>query len=254
VRDPVREAQAFYGDKAEAYRASAAHGNAADLARMLALLGDVRGARAVDVGAGGGHTALALARAGARVVAMDVTRAMLVATADGAREAEVDLDVALGDASALPFATGSLDVAATRIATHHFADLGRFVEEAYRVLGPGGRFYAFDLASPPEAGAAATVNRIETLRDPSHVWSWSRAAWAGALEAAGFKAQTLSDGASELDLEAWLARARMPAGREAEVRALLADHPPESLGGYGVVAPGRIRLLRVETLAVKPQG
>lgn len=245
MRDPLSEAQAFFGDKAEAYRASASHGNADDLQRMVRLLRVGPGMRALDVATGGGHTALALRSAGAEVVATDATLPMLRALAD------TRLPRAACDAHALPFRDASLDVVASRIAPHHFPDLPRFVREAARVLRPGGALYVFDLTSPEDDAAAAVADRIERLRDPSHVWSHRPGEWRAALAGAGLAAEALELRVSEFDLEPWVARARMPPEREAELRRLLAEHPPAVLEGYGSPSPSRMRVLRLEILARK---
>ena len=242
--DPLRETQAYFGERVDAYRRSASHGNRAELDRMLALASPRAGERALDVATGGGHTARALTGAGCRVVATDATRAMLAPMGDAEARWR-----AAADAQALPFRDGAFDLVASRIAPHHFPDLPRFVREAARVLAPGGRFYVFDLASPEDAEAARVVNEVERLRDPSHVWSHAPGAWRAAVEAAGLALESCETRASEFDLEPWLARARMTPGREAEARRLLAENPPERLGGYGTPGPGRMRVLRVEVLA-----
>lgn len=238
--DPRREAQAFFTDKAAAYRASASHGNRADLDRMVRLVAPRPGERALDVATGGGHTAEALARAGCRVVATDVTRAMLAPLAHPR---------ALADAAALPFRSGAFDVVACRIAAHHFPNLDAFVAEVARVLAPGGRFYAFDLTEPEDAAAAAVVDRVERLRDPSHVRSWSAGAWRAALARAGLSGEVAAS-VSAFDLEPWVARARMAPAAERELRDLLARHARAVLGGYGVEG-GTMHVLRVEVVARK---
>ena len=245
----LRETQGFFSARADAYRASASHGNADDLARMIQLLRPQAGGLALDVATGGGHTARALRQAGCRVLAADATRAML-AGATRAPDAAADAAV-MADAHALPVRDGALSIVASRIAPHHFGDLRAFVSEAARVLAPGGKLYVFDLTSPEDAEAARIVNRIETLRDPSHAWSHTPSAWRDALDAAGLRTQRLERTASEFDLEPWLARAAMPPEREREARALLAAHPPVRLEGYGISAPGRMRVLRVELLATR---
>lgn len=237
MADKLRDAQTYFGDKAEAYRQSASHGASADLDRMLRLLDARPGLVALDVATGGGHTARALRDAGCATVTCDATPQMRP-------------DV-LCDAHRLPFRDASFDVVASRIAPHHFTDLPRFVAEAARVLRPGGALYVFDLASPDDDEAAAIVNRIESLRDPSHVWSWPLPVWHTAASAARLTIERLQATASELDLEPWIARARMDAAREAEVRRLLAENGAETLGGYGLTPEGRMRVLRVEMVARK---
>lgn len=252
MRDAVRESQAFFAGKAEAYRTSASHASRADLDRMIAWLAPRRGARALDVATGGGHTAIALAEAGCRAIATDITRSMLEGVGRTASERGLRVERVAAEAGALPVKSGAFDVVASRIAPHHFPDLAAFVRESARVLAPGGALYAFDLTTPEPRQAAALIDAIERLRDPSHASSHPPSAWRRVVEAAGLVIERLETRASDMDLEPWLARAEMTREREREVRRLLAENPPEGLGGYGIVAPGRMRVLRVEILARKP--
>jgi ubiquinone/menaquinone biosynthesis C-methylase UbiE len=210
---------------------------------MISLLRPAPGSRALDVATGGGHTARALAEAGCRVVAQDATRAML------ARDLG-EVSGVVSDAQALPFRSASFDIVASRIAPHHFGDLRRFCREAARVLRGGGALYVFDLTTPsgtsvkPQADA---IDAIERLRDPSHGHSWSPAEWRVALT--GWTIEHMVTPTTEMDLEAWIARAKMPPDREAELRARLATRT--NLSGYGLTADGKMRVLRVELLAVR---
>lgn len=237
--DPRRASQRSFGTKVDAYRQSASHASRADLDRMLALVGS--GRTALDVATGGGHTARALGARFPHVVAVDITRAML----DG-----LALPCALADAGALPFRDGAFDLVASRIAPHHFPDLDAFVDEAARVLAPGGRLYAFDLTGPDDPARARLVDAIERTRDPSHVRSWSLPEWRAAVEGAGLSIGRLERTASEFELEPWIARAALEPDAEARLRALLA-RPAAEMDGYGAHAGGRMRVLRVEVLATK---
>lgn len=246
TEEALRGSQAFFSERTEEYRKSRSHGNREELARMVAWLAPRPGARALDVATGGGHTALALREAGCEVVASDATLPMLRGLRDDG------LSLVAADAQRLPFDAGRFDVVASRIAPHHFPDLAAFCREAARVLRPGGALYVFDLTSPADAEAARLVNHLERLRDPSHLWSHAPQAWRDALAAAGLRVERLDETASVIDLEPWLARARMPPEREAEARRLLRERPAERLGGYGLTPDGRMRVLRVELLARRP--
>lgn len=105
------------------------------------LLGDLTGARVLEVGAGAAQCTRWLASRGIAAVATDVSGAMLAA---GGR-----LDAATGvgtarvqaDARALPFADASFDVAFTAFGALPFVpDAARVHAEVARVLVPGGRW------------------------------------------------------------------------------------------------------------------
>jgi SAM-dependent methyltransferase len=118
----------------------------------------------LDVAAGTGHVARRLAPSVRAVVALDATRAMLE---QGRAQAPPNVLFVPGDAAALPFLDASFDVVVTRFAIHHFEDPAVQLAEMRRVLKPGGRLAVADLIAHPEA--AETQNRLEALRDPSHV-------------------------------------------------------------------------------------
>jgi SAM-dependent methyltransferase len=114
----------------------------------LGLLGDVRGARVLEVGAGAAHCSRWLAGRGARVVATDVAPAMLDAAAriDAGRADTVPLVEA--DARALPFADATFDVAFTSYGAVPFVpDAVAVHAEAARVLRAGGR-WVFSVTHP----------------------------------------------------------------------------------------------------------
>lgn len=237
MADELKKAQAFFSDKVQAYRQSATHADRADLDRMLAMLSPNTCERALDVATGGGHTALALQAAGCDVIASDATRTVLVG---------LDVPGVVCDAQRLPFRDGAFDIAASRIAPHHFPDLSAFVAESARVLRPGGRFYVFDLTTSEDRALAERIDHIERLRDPSHGHSWAPSEWRAACEAAGLRVERLERSASEMELEPWVKRAQMPPTKEAKLRELLSHG---QLDGYGLTAQGKMRVLRVELLA-----
>ncbi|MBV8422567.1 MAG: methyltransferase domain-containing protein, partial [Hyphomicrobiales bacterium] len=78
---------AQFGPRASAYVESAVHAQGPDLDALEAIISAARPARALDLGAGGGHVAYLMARHARNVVAADLSPDMLAAvrTAAGAR-------------------------------------------------------------------------------------------------------------------------------------------------------------------------
>ncbi len=100
------------------------------------------GQRVLDVGCGGGREALPMARAGLRVIAMDLSHAMVRAAADFAAAQGVALPVLVGSAAAPPFRQGAFHgVAMLGQVIAHVPGRGGRVEAlraAWRALRPGG--------------------------------------------------------------------------------------------------------------------
>ena len=223
---PQASAREQFGRVAEAYVRSKGHAEGEDLERIVALAAATAEDRVLDVATGGGHTALALARVAGRVTASDLTPEMLAAAEAHLRGAGVtNVDFAPADAQALPFPADAFDIVTCRIAPHHFPDPAAFVGEVRRVLRPGGRFLLEDTVVP--AGEpAGYINRIERLRDPSHVRSLTVDEWWGLLLDAGFSLLHVETFRKRHDLAEWMERMQTPPDKQAEVRAAFAGAPP----------------------------
>lgn len=113
--------------------------------RLVLALRPAPGARVLDVGCGTGDVALALARAGARPVGLDSSRAMLRL----AKRKAPGLDWVQGDALHLPFKEGSLGGAASAFVLRNLPDRAAAFGEQARVLRPGARAAHLELVRPP---------------------------------------------------------------------------------------------------------
>ena len=114
-----------WNDRAEAYRSSVTHATDADLDIVVEMCDPHEGVKVLDVATGGGHVARRLRALGAEVV-----------TTDAAPGMQPDVVCRAED---LPFADGSFDVVVSRIAPHHFDDIGRAVGEMGRIAEPDDR-------------------------------------------------------------------------------------------------------------------
>jgi len=192
--------------RAEAYRRSATHAAGDDLDAVVELCNPHEGVKILDVATGGGHVARRLREHGAQVVTTDLSPGMRP-------------DVVC-PAEHLPFAEGSFDVVVSRIAAHHFDDLGAAVGEMARVSN---RVLVIeDMLYRTEEEQEA-----ERLRDPSHRRSLSAEEWRELLVDGGLEIEQELYFSKTHDMAEWLARTGCEGADAARVRELLAPYSSE---------------------------
>ena len=120
---------------------------------MMDWLAPRPGQRLLDVAGGTGDVSFRfLARAkGVHATVCDLTESMLV---EGRKRAEAEnraesLDWIVGDAMALPFADNSFDVYTISFGIRNVTRIGDALDEAYRVLKPGGRLMVLEFSQLP---------------------------------------------------------------------------------------------------------
>lgn len=101
------------------------------------LLGDVRGRTIADVGCGTGRHAIRMAKAGARVTALDFSERMLE-EAYRKRGSEDVTFIKHDLAEPLPLDAGEFDIVASCLVVDHIADLGGFFRELGRICSANG--------------------------------------------------------------------------------------------------------------------
>jgi SAM-dependent methyltransferase len=116
------------------------------------------------------------------VVGLDVVPEML-AHARRAAAQYANVSFLEGDALALPFADGDFDLVVTSRTLHHVSRPEIAVAEMARVTRVGGRLLVVDQITSADPLEALAHNRLEHLRDPSHVRVLSDQDFRGLLEA-----------------------------------------------------------------------
>ena len=107
---------------------------------VMEFVGPTRDGRVLEVGCGTGHWLAALQGKTLALVGLDASMRMLErARASGCTA------LVCGDAGHLPWPGQSYDRLFCVNALHHFRDQRRFIDEARRVLRPGGRFMTVGL-------------------------------------------------------------------------------------------------------------
>jgi ArsR family transcriptional regulator len=99
-----------------------------------------------DLGAGEGAFALLLAQQARKVIAVDTSAKMIEVGRDQALRHGIDnIDFRLGDMEELPIAAAEVDLVFFSQSLHHALHPQRAIEEAFRILVPGGRIVLLDL-------------------------------------------------------------------------------------------------------------
>jgi SAM-dependent methyltransferase len=104
----------------------------------LQILGDIAGKDILEFGCGGAQWSVALAKAGARPVGLDISENQLVHARRLMTEAGVDFPLVHASAETVPLPDSSFDIVFSDYGAMTFADPYVTVPEAARLLRPGG--------------------------------------------------------------------------------------------------------------------
>lgn len=190
-----------WSSRADAYRASPTHAADPDLDLVVEMCNPHAGKKILDVASGGGHVTRRLRESGAEVVSLDPSPGM---------RADV-----LAPAEHIPFADGSFDCVVTRIAPHHFTEIGEAIGEMARVTNS-------EVVIEDTLYISEEHEEAEKLRDPTHVRSYSEEEWRDMLVDAGLEIERVEYFEKTHETDEWLARTDCNGGTAERVRELLA--------------------------------
>jgi ubiquinone/menaquinone biosynthesis C-methylase UbiE len=114
---------------------------------FFAMLPDVQGLFGIDVGCGEGHNTRLIAQRGARLVGIDIADVFVRYAEESERDQPLGIEYCVASAVELPFQNGSFDFAMAVMSLMDIPETHRALEEAFRVLRPGG-FLQFSITHP----------------------------------------------------------------------------------------------------------
>ena len=105
----------------------------------LCLIGNVEGNRVVELGCGTAYLSAWLARAGARVVALDLSRPQLETARRCQRHLGPVFPLVEANAESVPLRSGAFDLVVSEYGASPWCDPSLWIPEAARLLRPSGR-------------------------------------------------------------------------------------------------------------------
>ena len=159
-----------------------------------ALIALKPGETVLDLGSGGGIDVLLSARRvgpKGKAYGLDLTDEMLALARENQREAGVtNVEFLKGEIENIPLPDNSVDVVISNCVINLSADKKRVLEEAFRVLRPGGRFAVSDVIVRGEVP--------DSVRQSMLLWV---GCIAGALEESDYRAKLLDTCFSDVEIE-----------------------------------------------------
>ena len=155
------------------------------------------------------------------VTCLDLTPAMLET---GRNEAEkqgiTNITYVTGVAEELPFPDNSFDMVISRLAFHHFVNPQVIFAEQVRVLKKGGRLVMWDM-TPADLAQRQKIDRIETLRDPSHTREMSKEEMQKLYADTGLTLTLQEELEILVSLEGWMELTKTPEEVRNEIRTMM---------------------------------
>jgi len=195
-----------FGKQADAYAKGNIFVDVVHLSEVVKRSEIKKDQKVLDIATGAGFLALEFAKKADTVIGCDLTRNMLLKACE--KEKTLGLEntgFLLSDVESLPFPDNSFDIVSCRFAFHHFPDPQKALIEMKRVCK--GRLVLVDGVSSEDVDKSIFHNRIEKMRDPSHVRIYALSEIEEMFNETGADITDITHWEIPQDFEEWMNRA-----------------------------------------------
>lgn len=222
--DPLSVTRDQFTRQALAFAAAPAMRNEEALRLLVRLAETGPEDTVLDVACGPGLVACAFAKTARNVAGIDLTPAMI----ERARELQQaqgleNLCWHIGTVLPLPFPDQYFTRVVCRYAAHHFEDPRGVLLEMTRVCRSGGFVVLADVVVSEDQSVAVTFNRMEKLRDPSHIRALPRDEIEDLGGACSLELVSVTRYSLPLELDGLLAASFPAAGSAEQIRAMFTE-------------------------------
>ena len=224
-----------FGRRSDAYSKSSILSNKDHLNLIIDLASPEESDSVLDIATGNGFLAFEFAEKVSRVIGCDMTEDMLDIAESIRKDRKLD-NVAFDvmDAESLRFEDGSFDIVSCRFAFHHFTNPKKVISEMVRVCRNGGKIVLVDGLSSEDPVKSEYHNRIEQIRDPSHVRLYSRSELIGMLQDAGLRVTHAREWDADFYFDEWIAIANPGEEIAEQVRSMMINSIEDDKTGLNV--------------------
>ncbi|MHB1493389.1 MAG: class I SAM-dependent methyltransferase [Thermoplasmataceae archaeon] len=211
----------FFGKYSSEYASSTSHSKGKDLAKLISMIEPKENHTCADFACGTGFTAIEIAKLVDLEYAIDTTEQMIIEAKNLASGAKLENIVFLNEnITKTSLKSDTIDIVTCRRAAHHFEDKRKFLMEVRRVLRKGGRFGLVDMVRPPEDDENV-LNKMEIIRDRSHVEALSEKEWLKIIVESGFKILSVYSETEPMTYDGWLKPVKRGSTEDLECTSLL---------------------------------
>ncbi|MGP8321405.1 MAG: methyltransferase domain-containing protein [Methanosarcinaceae archaeon] len=229
------KAQEQFAKRSHAYAKSSALSNKNNLKRIIELTAPSSTDHLLDVATGTGFLAFEFANHVSDVIGIDFTDKMLAI----AKQCKTDNDTKnvvfeSADVELLPFDDNSFNIVSCRFAFHHFLHPEKAISEITRVLKHNGKMVLVDIVSPEDIAKSEYQNKMEQIRDPSHVKHYRPSEIMQMLTCRDFEILHFEDWPADFAFDEWVLMSDPDVESTKRVREMMIDAMENDLTDLGI--------------------